>query len=249
MRPTPIQFASMFALALSMGCNTAATRPPARQEPQQSHARNSAQESSAQGSAQNSSNSIRRGNRAATDSTAGHFDFYLLNLSWSPEYCATHSGAAECAAHKTFVVHGLWPQNNDGTFPEHCSNAPGPANPNQYLDLQPTVSLIAHEWQTHGTCSGLSPDAYFQAIRKVYHQVVIPAPWRPGDATPAMLTPQVILTQFAGANPADPQGTFALTCGSNRLTAIEACFTTGLAPQACQNVRGCKANVVKITAP
>ena len=269
MRPTSSHLASIVALTLCIGCNTTATRPPVPQEPQQNQQgnderssrreerrdqrrderRNGQPDSSGQASAQNSDPSVRRGNHAAIDSTAGHFDFYLLNLSWNPEYCATHTAAAECAAHSGFVVHGLWPQNNDGTFPENCSKAPGPINPSQYLDLQPTISLIAHEWQTHGTCSGLAPDAYFQAIRKVYHQVVIPAPWRPGDATPAMLTPQAILAQFANANPADPQGTFALTCGSNRLTALEACFTTGLTPESCQGVRSCKANVVKITAP
>src|SRR3974390_1701145 len=45
----------------------------------------------------------------------GNFDYYLLNLSWSPEFCHSHPSAAECAEHATFVLHGLWPQNFDGS--------------------------------------------------------------------------------------------------------------------------------------
>src|ERR1700751_2317489 len=59
---------------------------------------------------------------------AQSFDYYLLNLSWSPEFCYSHQSAPECGLHKTFVLHGLWPQNADGTYPQNCSNVPGSAN-------------------------------------------------------------------------------------------------------------------------
>ena len=48
-------------------------------------------------------------------SSAAAFDYYVLNLSWSPEFCYSHPSAPECGEHKAFVLHGLWPQNNDGT--------------------------------------------------------------------------------------------------------------------------------------
>src|ERR1700739_4798556 len=95
----------------------------------------------------------------------GNFDFYLLNLSWSPEYCHSHPSAAECEAHDAFVLHGLWPQNANGQNPENCSSAPGPADPAVYKDIYPDQSLLEHEWQTHGTCSGLSPDDFFNTAR------------------------------------------------------------------------------------
>src|ERR1700729_345831 len=52
-----------------------------------------------------------------------NFDYYLLNLSWSPEFCYSHPSATECAGRPAFVLHGLWPQNTDGTYPQNCSNA------------------------------------------------------------------------------------------------------------------------------
>ena len=102
--------------------------------------------------------------RPATNSEPGTFDFYLLNLSWSPEFCHTHPGNPQCAARPGFIVHGLWPQNNDGTYPEHCTGMTKPPNSAAYLDIMPTIDLILHEWQTHGTCTGLNPEGYFSAI-------------------------------------------------------------------------------------
>lgn len=179
---------------------------------------------------------------------AAKFDFYLLTLSWSPEYCATHPTAAECATHPAFVLHGLWPENADGTYPENCSNAKGPANPGQYKDIYPDQGLLAHEWKTHGTCSGLAPDAYFQAERKAFAAVKTPTQLASLTNT-ISLTPAAILADFTGANPADKSGDVVLACGNNRLTAIEVCLTKSLVATSCQSVKTCRANVVKITPP
>jgi ribonuclease T2 len=202
--------------------------PKARQDPAEFQARNS------------------RRARPAANSQPGEFDFYLLTLSWSPEFCATHPGSSECAAHPGFVVHGLWPQNDNGTYPENCSTAAGPANPRQYLNLLPTVSLIQHEWATHGTCSGLAPDAYFGEIGTAFRQVKIPSAFANGTP-PATLTPGAIISQFAAANPNWPQGSIALSCGNNHLTAVEICLSKTLATEVCQNVHTCGATMVKIT--
>ncbi len=185
--------------------------------------------------------------RPSANAQPGVFDFYLLALSWSPEFCATHSGSPECSAHPGFVVHGLWPQNNDGTYPENCSSAPGPANPGQYTDLLPTASLVEHEWSTHGTCSGLAPDAYFAEIGTAFHALRIPADFS-GAHQPASLAPSSIVADFTAANPSLPPGSVAISCGRNYLTAVEVCLSKSLHPGACRNVRTCGATVVKITS-
>lgn len=187
-----------------------------------------------------------RHSRPAVNSQPGAFDFYLLTLSWSPEFCATHESSSECGSHPGFVVHGMWPQNNDGTYPENCSNAAGPANPQQYLDVIPTVSLINHEWATHGTCSGLAPDVYFGAIRSAFQAVKIPAAFAKVTQQES-LAPSAIINDFAAANPSWPKESIALSCGKNYLTAVEVCLSKALAPETCQNVHTCGATAVKVT--
>lgn len=186
----------------------------------------------------------RRG-RADTQAAPGAFDFYLLNLSWSPEFCATHGDSSECGRGLGFVVHGLWPQDAGGDYPENCSDAPGPANPQAYTDIIPTVSLIEHEWQTHGACSGLKADAYFAAARSAFTGLKIPADIGAGSDA-AGVTPAQLLERFAKANPAYPAGSIALSCGNNRLTAVEVCLGKDLQPESCQGVRSCRANVIKV---
>jgi ribonuclease T2 len=189
----------------------------------------------------------RRG-RPEEQAAPGQFDFYLLNLSWSPEFCATHGDSPECGRGLGFVVHGLWPQNDNGDYPQHCSNAPGPTNPQADTDIFPTASLVEHEWETHGTCSGLGASDYFALVHKAYRAVAIPANIGKGN-DPNGVTPDELLSRFAAANADYPPGSFALSCGNNRLTAIEICLTKDLQPEACRNVRSCRANVVKVTPP
>jgi ribonuclease T2 len=176
------------------------------------------------------------------------FDFYLLNLSWSPEFCHSHPTAAECAAHSTFVLHGLWPQNDGGSYPQNCSTAPGPADPSQYRDIYPDPSLLEHEWRTHGTCSGLSPEDFFSSARKAFHSVTIP-PKLAGLQSQISLPPGQILELFTASNPQIPQAALALSCGNSYLTAVEVCLGKSLQPIACGGVRSCRANTVRIPPP
>ena len=177
-----------------------------------------------------------------------NFDYYLLNISWSPEFCFSHPEAAECAAHSTFVLHGLWPENNDGTYPANCSEAPGPADPAQYKDIYPDQGLLAHEWRTHGTCSGLSADAFFATARTAYRSVKIP-PALANLKTQTSMAPEEILGLFTQSNPQVPRTSLVLSCGHNYLTAIEVCLDKGLHPVPCSGVRSCRAGTVRIPAP
>lgn len=208
-------------VALATGCNTA---PPAPEVSRQS--RTSVPESA----------------------SAANFDYYLLNLSWSPEFCYSHPNAPECGRHAAFVLHGLWPQNSDGTYPQGCSDAPGPANPAAYSDIYPDPHLLNHEWRTHGTCSGLSPDSFFRAARAAFQSVKIPRKLAELQEQ-ISLPPDQILSLVQESNPAIPRQSLALSCGNNFLTAIEVCMDKHLHAIACGPVRSCRARTVRIPPP
>ena len=65
-----------------------------------------------------------------------------------------------------------------------------------------------------------------------------------------LLKPAEIIGLFAKANPSFPLGSILVSCGHNRLTAIEACFAKdGLKPIACQGLHECHTQVVRVTPP
>lgn len=179
---------------------------------------------------------------------AQSFDYYLLNLSWSPEFCFSHRTAPECGRGATFVLHGLWPQNTDGSYPQNCGNAPGPANPSQYSDIYPDRGLLEHEWRTHGTCSGLSPDAFFTTARAALQAFTVPPKLAQLNAQ-ISLPPDQILSLVTQSNPSIGASSLALSCGNNYLTAVEVCLDKQLHPIACGPVRSCRARTVRIPPP
>lgn len=194
------------------------------------------------------SRSARHHNSRALTAAPGKFDFYVLNLSWSPEFCHGHPNAAECAQHRAFTLHGLWPQNNDGTYPEDCSDADGPANPSQYADIYPDASLLQHEWQTHGTCSGLTPDQFLALDRRAEQSIQIPSQLAHLTQQISM-SPAQVITLFTQSNPGVPASSVAVSCGNNFLTAVEVCLDKDLKAESCSAVKTCGATQIKIPAP
>src|SRR5476651_2496246 len=83
------------------------------------------------------------------------------------------------------------------------------------LDLMPSPRLIFHEWDRHGTCSGLSPNAYFETVRKARAVMKIPADYLDLDK-PIMVTPEEVAEAFVKANPGLPRGSIAVACDSKR---------------------------------
>jgi ribonuclease T2 len=174
----------------------------------------------------------------------GVFDYYVLSLSWSPEFCHSHPSDLECSGHRGFVVHGLWPQYVEG-YPENCSSQPGPSNPETFADIMPNPSLVAHEWASHGTCSGLDPNAYFKLVRQAFESVKMPERL---SAPPPMFstTPQQLKEEFVSANRGLSDEDLAVGCGNNYLTSVSVCFTKQLQPRACQGIRDCRANSIRV---
>jgi ribonuclease T2 len=169
-----------------------------------------------------------------TQIAPGAFDFYVLALSWSPAFCQT-AGAehaerqCEPGGRLGFVVHGLWPQNMHG-FPTDCdANAPPPSR--IALDaartIYPDLGLARHEWRKHGTCTGLSPTAYFADVGRARATIIIPEDFRGPDATRSW-APMDIARAFASANPRLRPDSMAVTCRSDMLEEVRICFSKDL---------------------
>jgi ribonuclease T2 len=176
----------------------------------------------------------------------GKFDFYLLDMPWAPEFCSIAETSAQCQPpQQSFVVHGLWPQNNDGSYPVFCSHEKGPANPRENFDITPDMQLIGHEWLKHGTCSAQGPQRFFQMEHEVFASIHIPPAFDRVDREISM-SPAGILDLFYKANPDLPQGSLVVSCRSDHFTAVEACFTTALHPVKCLGLNSCTQPSLKI---
>ena len=179
----------------------------------------------------------------------GQFDFYVLSLSWSPSYCdaAGERGTPpqqQCGARPyAFVVHGLWPQYENG-FPEFCQQPAPRLDRNivsSMLQLMPSPRLIFNEWDKHGTCSGLSPNAYFETVRKARAAVKIPEAYI-GLSEPLMVTPDEVEEAFVLANSGLTRDAIAVTCDSRRLSEVRICVGKDLRFRSCPEIdaRACR---------
>jgi ribonuclease T2 len=176
--------------------------------------------------------------------TPGAFDFYVLSLSWSPSFCAESeergSGrrSQQCSGRPySFVVHGLWPQYENG-YPEYCQQ-PAPRLPRNImasmLDLMPAPGLIYNEWDKHGTCSGLSAKAYFEAIRRARAAVKIPPEFLELSQD-KVVAPATIEEAFIKVNPGLTNSAIAVTCNRTRLSEVRICLSKDLQFRSCDEV-------------
>jgi ribonuclease T2 len=181
------------------------------------------------------SSAFARDNRQGGDQP-GVFDYYALSLSWSPEYCTSRDDPVQCADGRQlgFVLHGLWPQFEKG-YPDSCSRAKLPAAVrDRYVDMYPAPKLISHEWQKHGTCSGLSPEAYLALSSKLKDGLKIPADFqRPQQ--PVRVTPGQFEQAFRQANPALAKDSVLPFCtgGGRFLREAHACYGKDGASRSC----------------
>jgi ribonuclease T2 len=174
----------------------------------------------------------------SADARAGQFDYFLLSLSWSPEHCAGDGLKADelqCSSARPygFVVHGLWPQSEDG--PRDSCAAGGRLNRSivdGMLDIMPSASLIRHEWKTHGACSGMPPADYFAKVRAARSRVHIPEAYRDPRRV-RYVDAKEVRRDFLQANAGFDGADFAVICRQRHLREIRVCLEKDLRPRAC----------------
>ena len=187
-------------------------------------------------------------------STSPQFSYYLLVLSYAPDFCDQPQGnknPQECGSGRRigFVVHGLWPQGDTSRGPENC----GPARPVSQAIIQPTLkyipteSLIQHEWATHGTCSGLDAAAYFAALRKARDSVTLPVELNQ-PSQKLEFSPAQIESKITAVNPSFPKAAFRTSCyRDGELQEVRVCLNKDLSPRACGLSAGeCSAPAVMV---
>ncbi|MEH2089344.1 ribonuclease T2 family protein [Nostoc sp.] len=170
--------------------------------------------------------------------TPGKFDFYVLTLSWSPDYCAKNGtrDPQQCGSGKKlgFVLHGLWPQYQAG-YPANCSTQKLPSEvKRRFPNLYASNKLYDHEWEKHGTCSGKTPAEYLGLSKKLKDAIAIPAAYnRPNK--PVRTTITNFKNSFVSANnQITADGVAPFCSGSGRfLQEVFFCYSKNGEPGIC----------------
>ena len=175
----------------------------------------------------------------------GAFDYYVLSLSWSPNWCALEGdpGDEQCEGGLGWILHGLWPQHEEG-WPSWC-DAPG-RDPSrretrEMADIAGSAGLARHAWEKHGTCSGLTAPDYFALARAAYEAVAIPpafAALERREEVPARSVEQA----FLEANPRLERDQITVTCEAGHIQEVRLCLTRDLEPRRCgpDAIRDCR---------
>jgi len=173
-------------------------------------------------------------------SVPGNFDFYVLAMSWSPDFCSGRGGkdSEQCGPGKNpgFVLHGLWPQYQKG-FPQNCSSVPFPSQLKQeFPGLFPNDRLYTHEWRRHGTCSGLAPREYLSLAQKLKQAAPLPPRYR-NLHEPVRTTTAAFKKEFKMVNANLSDNGMAVFCsGSGRfLKEVFLCYNRQGKPAACSS--------------
>ena len=184
----------------------------------------------------------------AGNDKAGQFDYYVMALSWSPNWCELEGdakGSDQCAARhdQGWILHGLWPQYHRG-FPSYCrtsERAPSRGQANAMADIMGTGGLAWHQWKKHGVCSGLSSAAYYELSRKTYASVKRPEIFR--KLTKDIKLPaSVVQDAWLKANPNLEANGITITCKKGHIQEARICLSRDLKPVPCGQdvVRDCR---------
>jgi ribonuclease T2 len=182
---------------------------------------------------------------AAEGERAGDFDYYVMALTWSPNWCAlTGDAQGDDQCHPrhaySFTLHGLWPQDEAG-WPSYCrtqARDPSRAETAAMTDIMGSGGLAWHQWKKHGRCSGLSAGDYFALARRAYGRVTIPPVF--GNLTRGVTLPaSVVQDAFLEANPGLSADQITITCEDGMIHEARFCLTRDL------QFRTCGADVIR----
>lgn len=165
------------------------------------------------------------------------FDYYVLALSWSPNWCKLEGeakGSPQCDKDFGWSLHGLWPQFDKG-WPSYCPTSerqPSRSQTGAMTDIMGTSGLAWHQWRKHGVCSGLGAQAYFDLSREAYGTITRPEVFRK-LIDPVSLPASVVEEAFLKANPKLRPDMLTVTCKSGHIQEVRICLSKSLVPRNC----------------
>ena len=165
---------------------------------------------------------------------AGDFDYFVLSLSWSSAWCALEGDARDdpqCDDGRglTFVLHGLWPQYEDG-WPSYCRTTerdPTRAETAAMADIMGGAGPAFYQWKKHGRCAGLSAANYFRTARAAYDSVTVPG-FLSEVSRRLQVPAEVIEAAFLEANPDLARDQITITCKEGLIQEARICLTPDL---------------------
>jgi ribonuclease T2 len=127
------------------------------------------------------------------------------------------------------MFHGLWPENNDGSYPSSCSDVPS-LDKDKLTFANPFVNYLSnantflnHEWSKHGTCSthylkneeSSNPQAYYRGVNRYFEGAL--AQYRQIKLPTFMLqiTVSELQQQVHKRNPQIPLNSIMVMCDGN----------------------------------
>lgn len=170
---------------------------------------------------------------------SGEFDYWVMALSWSPNWCEIEGDAKnseQCAARHDYgwVLHGLWPQYHRG-WPSFCPTVERPPSrsmTNDMVDIMGSSGLAWYQWNKHGVCSGLSAEVYYRTSRQAYESVTRPEVFRKLDRA-VKLPASVVEDAFVNANPGLERDMITITCRDGHIQEARVCLSLDLDPVPC----------------
>lgn len=156
-------------------------------------------------------------------------------MTYQPEFCWEKHETPEGCHHPKqtwdrLTIHGLWPNNDDGSYPQSCSNEKFDLSSlepiREELEQEwPNIKALPnsashgdfweHEWSKHGTCTGLSQLEYFShALKKL---VPTPSIVKDAEEQHTAVKKDDLLAVYGGAQLA------ALVCKKDYLSEVRVC--------------------------
>lgn len=179
---------------------------------------------------------------------AGDFDYYVMALSWSANWCAQTGDDRDdpqCDAGRgiTWVLHGLWPQYEDG-YPSYCRTVerdPSRGQTSDMADVFGGAGSAFYQWKKHGRCAGLSASAYYDTARDAFGSINLP-PVFAGLTKDIKLPASVVEDAFLEANPGMQRDQITITCSDGMIQEARICLTKDLEPRRCgdDTIRDCR---------